>query len=182
MKILIIRHGDPDYEIDSVTEKGKREVLLLRDRLLKQNIGDIYCSPLGRAKATAEPTLKALGKTAEICDWLREFDGYIIDPDTGNKRIPWDLLPSFWVTENDYYDNKKWLKTPLMQSGNVEEKYKAVCGGIDEITKKHGYVRNGNIYKVESESRRDGSAFLPFRGRVRNSFTPARNFACGAVA
>lgn len=85
MKILIIRHGDPDYEIDSVTEKGKREVLLLRDRLLKQNIGDIYCSPLGRAKATAEPTLKALGKTAEICDWLREFDGYIIDPDTGNQ-------------------------------------------------------------------------------------------------
>ena len=78
MKILIIRHGDPDYEIDSVTEKGKREVMLLRDRLLKQNIGDIYCSPLGRAKATAEPTLKALGKTAEICDWLREFDGYII--------------------------------------------------------------------------------------------------------
>ena len=117
MKILIIRHGDPDYEIDSVTEKGKREVLLLRDRLLKQNIGDIYCSPLGRAKATAEPTLKALGKTAEICDWLREFDGYITDPATGNKRIPWDLLPSFWVTENDYYDNKKWLKTPLMQSG-----------------------------------------------------------------
>ena len=87
MKILIIRHGDPDYEIDSVTEKGKREVLLLRDRLLKQNIGDIYCSPLGRAKATAEPTLKALGKTAEICDWLREFDGYITDPDTGNKTV-----------------------------------------------------------------------------------------------
>ena len=25
MKILIIRHGDPDYTIDSLTEKGKTE-------------------------------------------------------------------------------------------------------------------------------------------------------------
>ena len=162
MKILIIRHGDPDYEIDSVTEKGKHEVLLLRDRLLKQNIGDIYCSPLGRAKATAEPTLKALGKTAEICDWLREFDGHITDPANGNKRIPWDLLPSYWTAESDYYDNKKWLKTPLMQSGNVREKYYGVCAGIDEITKKHGYVRNGNIYKVERENRETVAFFCHF--------------------
>ena len=27
MRILIIRHGDPDYKIDSLTEKGKREAL-----------------------------------------------------------------------------------------------------------------------------------------------------------
>lgn len=148
MKLLIIRHSDPDYEIDSITEKGKHESLLLRDRLLKQNISDIYCSPLGRAKATADPTLQALGKNAEICDWLREFDGYIIDPDMGNKRIPWGLMPRDWTVE-DYYDNKKWLETPLMQSGNVKEKYNIVCAGIDKIIEKHGYVRSGNIYKVE---------------------------------
>ena len=162
MKILIIRHGVPDYEIDSVTEKGKREALLLRERLLKQNIGDIYCSPLGRARATAEPTLQALGKTAEICDWLREFDGHITDPATGNKRIPWDLMPRYWTAEGDYYDNKRWLETPLMQSGDVKEKYDAVCAGLDEIIGKHGYVRNGNIYKVESENRETVAFFCHF--------------------
>ena len=26
MKLLIVRHGDPDYTIDSLTEKGWREV------------------------------------------------------------------------------------------------------------------------------------------------------------
>ena len=52
MKLLIIRHGDPDYEHDSVTEKGKREVELLGQRLAKENITKIYCSPLGRARAT----------------------------------------------------------------------------------------------------------------------------------
>lgn len=80
MKILIIRHAEPDYSIDSLTEKGKREAQLLKERLLKLDIRDFYCSPLGRAKDTAAPTLDALGRTAEICDWLREFDGRITDP------------------------------------------------------------------------------------------------------
>ena len=30
MRILIIRHGDPDYEHDSLTEKGWREGRLYR--------------------------------------------------------------------------------------------------------------------------------------------------------
>ena len=33
MRFLIIRHGDPDYEKDSLTEKGWREAALLADRL-----------------------------------------------------------------------------------------------------------------------------------------------------
>ena len=31
MKLLIIRHGEPDYSIDSLTEKGWREAELLAD-------------------------------------------------------------------------------------------------------------------------------------------------------
>lgn len=29
MRILIIRHGDPDYKHDALTEKGRREATLL---------------------------------------------------------------------------------------------------------------------------------------------------------
>ena len=57
MKIMIIRHGDPDYSIDSLTEKGWREAELLSQRLIKEDIDDFYCSPLGRAKDTASSTL-----------------------------------------------------------------------------------------------------------------------------
>ena len=32
MKLLIIRHGDPDYETDSLTQQGWREAELLADR------------------------------------------------------------------------------------------------------------------------------------------------------
>lgn len=152
MRLLIIRHADPDYSIDSLTEKGWREAELLKNRLLKVDINSFYCSPLGRAKDTAKPTLEVLGKTAQICDWLREFDGYIIDPATKEKRIPWDFMPAYWTADSDFYDRNKWLKTPLMQSGNVREKYYSVCAGLDELIKKHGYVHDGNVFKVENEN------------------------------
>ena len=35
MRILIIRHGDPDYAIDGLTEKGKVEVELLAKKMAK---------------------------------------------------------------------------------------------------------------------------------------------------
>lgn len=34
MRILLIRHGDPDYENDTLTEKGCREAELLAKRAL----------------------------------------------------------------------------------------------------------------------------------------------------
>ena len=50
MKLVIVRHGDPDYAKDHLTEKGKREVELLADRLVKNPAKAYYVSPLGRAK------------------------------------------------------------------------------------------------------------------------------------
>lgn len=58
MKLVIIRHADPDYSIDSLTEKGWREAELLSDRIAKLDVKEFYCSPLGRAKDTASLTLK----------------------------------------------------------------------------------------------------------------------------
>ena len=53
MKILLIRHGDPDYEKDSLTEKGWHEAELLAQRMAELEIQSFYVSPLGRAKDTA---------------------------------------------------------------------------------------------------------------------------------
>ena len=38
MQFLIIRHGDPDYVHDSLTEKGFREAELLARRLKKEGV------------------------------------------------------------------------------------------------------------------------------------------------
>ncbi len=65
MRIILIRHGDPDYEHDTLTEKGIREAKLLAKRVAKwENIMQFYCSPLGRAQKTASYSLDAVGREA----------------------------------------------------------------------------------------------------------------------
>ena len=49
MRLIFIRHGDPDYENDTLTEKGWREAKLLSERTKNWTVDDIYVSPLGRA-------------------------------------------------------------------------------------------------------------------------------------
>ena len=90
MKLLFIRHGDPDYEHDTLTEKGRREAEYLAERLSKLDITAFYTSPLGRAKDTAAPTLARAGREAEELDWLREFHAPILRPDgNGERRRRW---------------------------------------------------------------------------------------------
>ncbi len=149
MKILFVRHGDPDYEHDSLTVKGWKEAELLADRLTKLNVRDFYCSPLGRAKDTAGVTLKRLHREAAVFDWLQEFPVRILDPETGEKRIAWDLMPSYWTNRTDLYDKDKWYLDPIMKSGNTEEVYKGVTQGIDRLLDQYGYQREGMFYHTE---------------------------------
>jgi uncharacterized protein (DUF2062 family) len=65
MKLLIIRHAEPDYSIDSLTEKGWIEAEYLSEKLSKMDIKAIYTSMLGRAKDTAAVTLKKMGREAD---------------------------------------------------------------------------------------------------------------------
>ena len=147
MKIMIIRHGDPDYSIDSLTEKGWREAELLSQRLIKLDIDAFYCSPLGRAKDTASPTLKKLGREAEILDWLQEFRGSFVSPYTGNSRVSWDLPPSVWCKDERYYDKDKWCEPELLANSTAGEIYKITTEGIDALLERYGWVRDGMAYR-----------------------------------
>lgn len=149
MKILFIRHGDPDYEHDSITPKGWKEAELLADRLVKLDVHDFYCSPLGRAKDTASVTLNRLHKSAAVLDWLEEFPARILDLESGEKRIPWDLMPSYWTNRTNLYDKDKWYLDPIMESGNTEKIYKQVIKGMNGLLDTYGYRRDGMFYRTE---------------------------------
>lgn len=43
MRILIVRHADPDYDIDSLTDTGWKEAELAADYLSKINVKAILC-------------------------------------------------------------------------------------------------------------------------------------------
>ncbi|MCD7730343.1 MAG: histidine phosphatase family protein [Oscillospiraceae bacterium] len=148
MKLIIIRHGDPNYEIDSLTEKGWKEAAFLAEKMSKQEVTEFYVSPLGRAQDTASLTLKKMNRSAETCPWLREFHAPVIDEETGEQRIPWDMLPADWTAVPEYYDKNRWFETERMRSGDVISEAKRVYSGLDEIIAKHGYVRCGNYYNA----------------------------------
>ena len=120
MTIYIIRHAEPDYARDSLTEKGWREAALLSHRLARIPDASYYVSPLGRARDTASLTLKAVGKTAEVLPWLREFDaGYRTDSLIHPRGHGWDFLPSSWTREPMYYDPEGWMHAPAYKASGL---------------------------------------------------------------
>lgn len=149
MRILFVRHGDPDYVNDTLTEKGKREAALLAERVAKWEVTDFYVSPLGRARDTAAPGLQKAGRTAETLDWLREFHAPVDDPIRGEHVIPWDLYPSYWTKIPEMYEKDGFADTRLMQSGAVKEEYARVCRGLDDLLERYGYVREGGVYRTD---------------------------------
>ena len=153
MKLLIVRHGDPNYEIDGLTEKGKREVALLTRRLVKENIARLYCSTLGRAKATAAPTIAELGLDAEYCEWLREFDyAKVKVPYLENERICWDILPEYIETMPEIYSFENWRNAEIVRDTAVPIEYDNVCREFDRVLAEHGYERNGYSYRVTNSN------------------------------
>lgn len=161
MRILIIRHGDPDYANDSLTEKGVREVELLRRRLADEKIDYVYCSPLGRAKKTCEIAMQGRNIKTEILPWLQEF-GYPVLLPTGERHIIWDLLPSFRERYPDLQINGRWQSVPFIRDSVVPEKYAELTEGLDLLFKNHGYVREGAFYRAERPNRDTVALFCHF--------------------
>lgn len=152
MRLIFVRHAEPDYEHDTLTEKGWREAALLAERTSRWKVDAFYCSPLGRAKDTASLTLEKCGREAVICDWLREFDAPVLDPETGKERLPWDLLPGYWTKIPEMHSVETFADTPLMRTGRVQSEYERVCRGIDGIIASHGYAREGSMYRTKAHN------------------------------
>jgi broad specificity phosphatase PhoE len=158
MYLLFIRHGDPDYTIDSLTKKGMREADLLSKRVARWNVTDFFVSPLGRAQKTAEIAMKDTGRTAEVCTWLQEFYYPVVDPATGKKHIAWDWLPSYFTAPENRQlcDKDSWMHAPVMAGGDISRHFDEVCGGIDELLARYGYIRRGGIYETDGSHCQNG--------------------------
>ena len=150
MKLLIVRHADPDYSIDSLTEKGWKEAEYLSEKLKKLEVKAFYVSPLGRAKDTASCTLQKINRTAQEKSWLREFWPQINRPDVPDRtKIAWDWLPQDWMAEEKYFHYDTWYDTEIMKAAQVKEAYDEAISGIDSVLAEHGYCRDGKYYRVE---------------------------------
>lgn len=148
MRILLIRHAEPDYSIDSLTPKGHTEAGLLGLRLSGYKIRDFYVSPLGRARDTAEYTLKRIGRQAEELPWLREFRGSYPDPETGKRRIvAWDVKPRIWKAFPGVMSIETWCDAPVFDGGDVRDVWKETTDGVDALLARYGIRKDGPVWK-----------------------------------
>ena len=72
MLLFFVRHGDPIYNPDSLTEKGHRQAEALVARMRECAPQKIYSSSSTRAQMTAAPTARELGLEVECLDWCHE--------------------------------------------------------------------------------------------------------------
>ena len=149
MKLIFIRHGDPDYNRDGLTETGVREAELLNARVKDIKIDKCFVSPLGRAKETAQIGLRGTGIDPVEYEWMREFPPQIRRPDRPERMsICWDWLPQDWTAREVLFDKDHWSEEPVMEAGGVRVEYDRVCGKFDELLAENGYVRDGAIYRA----------------------------------
>ena len=80
MELVLIRHAQPEWVRDGlnvndppITELGRRQAEALATAMAGQHLDEVLVSPLLRARQTAEPVLRQLGRVEDIDMWLEEI-------------------------------------------------------------------------------------------------------------
>ena len=149
MRIVCVRHGEPDYANDCLTPAGKAQALAAAERLKEEGIEEIYSSPLGRAYETAQAASAALGLPVQVLDFMREVhwgsrDGSPLFAD----GHPWNIADElarrgFDLTRADWRAHAFFRNNTVLDSVDLVEK------GIDKWLESLGYVRDGFYYRCE---------------------------------
>ena len=171
MKLIFVRHGEPDYTTDSLTENGKKEALALSKRIKNWDVDKFYVSPLGRAKETASYSLKELNAEATELPFMREFSYPIDDPVTGRHGVPWDFVPSDWTSDPCNFELEDGFSKfeCVAKRGDISEKYKEAIEGFDKMLEEHGFKRCGKYYKRCDGRKRFVSSTVSEDDKVRNN-------------
>lgn len=163
MKLLLIRHADPDYPNNTLTAAGFAEAEALGEYYRHLSFDEAYCSPLNRAKLTADAFLRHHpGQTYEVKDWLKEFDVRIHVPYTEEEVLSWDFLPFPFAREEAFFSGDKFFKSDWLSSEELHARYREATEGLDEILARNGYRREGRAYRAVASNERTLLFFCHF--------------------
>ena len=142
MILYIIRHADPDYANNTITEFGWQEAHALAEWMKDIKIDRIYASPLGRALDTAAPTCKDKGLEPTILPWTAESMDYM---DSHRFTPKTDCSFSFSMKQGvygfkDYADGGRMATIENMISNS--DAFLASCG----------YSREGAFYRITNHN------------------------------
>lgn len=148
MKIIFVRHGNPNYELDCLTELGHIQAESAAKRLSLCGIERIYSSSCGRARETAMHTARRLGLDVTLCDFMREIDWSPIDRSLpAAEGNPW-ARANMIVEKGDSLVDPDWCEIESYKSTKTPESRARLAEGFDLWLKELGYEREGCSYRV----------------------------------
>ena len=162
MLLYYVRHGEPIYDPDSLTEYGHEQAEALVERFKRVGLDRIYSSTSNRAVQTAAPTARALGIEPTLLDFANEKYAWeqMGNEIYGTRRIrTWAMYdPEFLRRFNEpevYALGDRWYDSPLFEGTRFKECMLRVNAGVDELMLSLGYrhdrARGG--YEVVRENR-----------------------------
>ena len=159
MILYYIRHGEPNYEKDCLTELGAQEANALVEYFKRKGVNKIFSSSMGRAKETAMPTANYFSLPITLCDWAREdktWENYTVS--LGEGKTTWVFWHPKWVKEfnskesvNAGYD---FYKLPVYDEINLRKGIEKTNKAVDEFMLSLGYshLREERCYKETKEN------------------------------
>ena len=152
--LYLIRHGDPNYALDCLTERGKLQAAAVAKRLQYAGITQVYSSPMGRAKETAQPTCELLGLPMHIEPWSHE----IKSDHMRSKSFPEGDPTVLFKVQNTYYLEDGQYDIPFSQGGTapgfreseIEIARKEIVEGGRDFLARLGYREENGIYRIEN--------------------------------
>lgn len=151
MLLYIVRHGDPDYATDTLTERGWLQAEAVSKRMRDSKIDRVFSSPMGRARQTAEPTCKLLGLDCNIEDWAHEISNNdLFTP------FPDGIPKSITYVQNSYYRengnlNRLYEDTygcPGINEANMKEPVELIENGGYDFLERLGYKFDGENFEI----------------------------------
>ena len=160
MRIIFVRHGEPDYQRDCLTDRGKIQARAAAERLRDEGIDEIFSSPLGRAAETAAAAAEVLHLPVRTLDYMRELHWGSIDgtpvPAEGH---PWDLA-DLLAGEGWDLTNPAWREHPYFSNNLVTAEADHVAVKTDEWLRTLGYMREDAYYRCVRPDDRQATVAL----------------------
>ncbi|MBQ7990291.1 MAG: histidine phosphatase family protein [Oscillospiraceae bacterium] len=158
MRLLFIRHGDPDYQNDCLTPTGHEQAEKAAHRLASENIDKIYASCMGRARQTAGYTARLTGKDVEILDFMREIVwGY--DEDYQPEASPW-VIADKMADEGMDAGDPMWEENRYFKGNRCVDNVHMIAEEFDKLLLTLGYRREGGLYRCITDTDNDRTVAL----------------------
>ena len=162
MIFYYVRHGDPIYEPDSLTELGHKQAAALAKRFSLYGLDEIYASTSIRAQQTAEPTCVALNKEKTLLDWTNEgyaWWEFTVEKENGKRE---------WVFCDQSYREKcnrpdvlalgnRWYEHPLFADKPFKKGIERISKEADDFFRSLGieHDREMGCYRVIKPSEKE---------------------------